>query len=408
MNRLLTFSVLMSVITFGSCTPSTPESYEVKDIPFPGLTQSSLPVLAAGDSTLVFSWVSMVNDSTSALFYAFLEKGEKWSEPKLITQGADWFVNWADFPTIVQHKGNLLSHILQKSSPEKFSYDVKLNMLPSGENQWKTGLALHKDSTFTEHGFVSAMALSDSSFFVTWLDGRNTGGSGHDHSGHSGAMSIRAAAVQADGKVLWDEQLDARTCDCCQTTSALTDNGPVVLYRNRSDREIRDIAITRLVDGKWTEPKIIHADGWEIAGCPVNGPKVAARGPVVLTAWFTAAGEIPQVKFAFSTDSGENFEVPVRLGGNDVIGRVDVALIDSTSGIVSWIETLNGETFLMAAHVDSDGKVGSPVRVTGMDPSRKSGFPQLELLGDQVYFAWTEVSAEGPLVRTAYLPIKAF
>ena len=408
MNRPVVFSLLFVWIAFGSCTPSTPESFELKEIPFPGLKQSSLPVLSAGDSSLVFSWVSSVNDSTSALFYAFLEKGENWSEPKLITQGSDWFVNWADFPTIVQHKGNLLSHILQKSSPDKFSYDVRLNVLPSGESQWKTGLALHHDSTFTEHGFVSAMALSDSSFFMTWLDGRNTGGSGHDHSGHSGAMSIRAAAVGMDGTVRWDELLDARTCDCCQTTSALTDKGPVVLYRNRSDREIRDIAITRLVNGIWTEPKIIHPDGWEIAGCPVNGPKVAARGAMVLTAWFTAAGEIPQVKFAFSTDSGENFEVPGRLGGDDVIGRVDVALIDSTAGIVSWMETLAGETFLMATRVGTNGKVGIPVRVAAMDPSRKSGFPQLELLGDQVYFAWTEINAEGSRVRTAYLPVKAF
>jgi hypothetical protein len=268
---------------------------------------------------------------------------------------------------------------------------------------------LHRDSTLTEHGFVSAAAYTDSSFFVSWLDGRNTGGGGHDsHDAHSGAMSIRAAEVTLHGQVLWDTLLDAKTCDCCQTSTAITSQGPVVVYRNRSDREIRDIAITRLLDGSWTEPRIIHPDGWEIAGCPVNGPKVVAQGNTLLVGWFTAAKGEAKVQFSFSSDAGATFGAPITVEGQGIIGRVEVALLDEQTGIASWMETTKTGTFLMAARIESGGKMGRRWEIATMDSGRKSGFPQLEVLGENVYFAWTEVKGETNQVRTVFLPKAAF
>lgn len=405
--RKIVFQVLLLVFFMAGCSDPQPETLELHEIEFPGSSNSSLPSLSSSPDGLILSWVSKPSDSLAQFLSSRLE-GEKWSAPRVITQGKDWFVNWADFPSIVENKGNLLGHILQKSSPATFSYDVRLQVLPKGKQDWKTGLTLHSDSTQTEHGFVSSVAYTDSSFFVSWLDGRNTGGGGHDHSAHSGAMSIRAAEVAMDGRVLWDELLDDKTCDCCQTSSAITSQGPIVIYRNRSDREIRDIAITRLVHGKWTEPRIIHADGWEIAGCPVNGPKVSARGETVLVGWFTASGNRPQVKFGFSTDSGESFGKPVVLDREGIIGRVDVSLLEDRSGVVSWMETKGGKTYLYAAGVDLEGKMGIAIPITEIDPSRKSGFPQMEVFDSRVYFAWTEVGKDSTYIRSGTLPQKEF
>ena len=392
-----------------SCKPATPELIELESIPFPKMENAAMPSLFASDSNLYVSWVTMGNDTTAALYFSKLNPERNWATPQLIHQGSNWFVNWADFPALVENQGVLLSHILQKSSPETFSYDVKLQVLPKGASQWKLNLPLHQDSTLTEHGFVSLVPYTSTSFFSSWLDGRETGGGGHDHAAHSGGpMSIRAAEIDLNGKVLWDELLDAKTCDCCQTSSAITDLGPVVVYRNRSDREIRDIAIARLVDGKWTEPAIIHPDGWEISGCPVNGPKVSAKGSNLLVGWFTAPKGTQQVKFAFSTDAGASFGKPVVIESTGLIGRVDVALLSEDWGVVSWMETKGAHTFLYAAGVDQAGEMGAALQITAVDPSRKSGFPQLEVLGGQVYFAWTEIEGENKNVRTARIPQEAF
>ena len=407
--RKISIPILILLFWVWACKPATPELIELESIPFPKMENAAMPSLFASDSNLYISWVTMGNDTTAELYYSKLNSERQWAAPLMIHQGSNWFVNWADFPALVENQGVLLSHILQKSSPETFAYDVKLQVLPKGASQWKLNLPLHQDSTLTEHGFVSLAPYTSTSFFSSWLDGRETGGGGHDHAAHSGGpMSIRAAEIDFNGKVLWDELLDAKTCDCCQTSGAITDLGPVVVYRNRSDREIRDIAITRLVEGKWTEPTLIYADGWEISGCPVNGPKVVAKGSNLLVGWFTAPKGIQQVKFAFSTDAGASFGEPVVIESTGLIGRVDVALLSENWGVVSWMETKGEQTFLYAAGIDHKGTIGTPLQITALDPSRKSGFPQLEVLGGQVYFAWTEINGENKNIRTARIPKEAF
>lgn len=396
---------LSGLIFFFSCQSEIDTQLSWEEIPFPGNAESSLPYLYASNNGLYLSWTEKLNDSTAALFYAHRPQ-DAWGKPELISQSSNWFVNWADFPAIVEHNGNLLTHVLPKSSPSTFSYDVKLNLLPRGEDEWQTNLPLHTDSTLTEHGFVSAIPYSDRSFLVSWLDGRNTGGSSHDHAEHTGSMSIRAAEVDFLGNVLWDELLDAKTCDCCQTTAAMTAKGPLVMYRNRSDREIRDIALTRWVDGKWTEPKIIHEDGWEIAGCPVNGPKVAANQEQVVAAWFTAADANPQVKVAFSSNSGADFGEPQILSRGNAVGRVDVAMLPDHSALVTWMEMDKDAAFLFVQKVNVAGDKFQKQQVTAMDPGRKSGFPQMEIWGEKVYFAWTHIEENQSKVRVAALPVQ--
>ncbi|PZX48316.1 hypothetical protein [Algoriphagus chordae] len=395
---------LFFTIVFGvSC--STPKVEPFQNIPFPEDGESALPYLFSGSEGLMMSWVKTLDDSTSQLMYSHLE-GATWSQPETVLEGVDWFINWADFPSITENNGNLLTHFLQKSSKEKFSYDVKLNVLPKGSSDWALGLPLHTDSTFTEHGFVSAVPYRDDSFFVAWLDGRNTASSmDHGHSGHNGAMSIRAARVGQDGAIYDEALLDAKTCDCCQTTAAITDNGPIVIYRDRSEEELRDIAITRYVNGEWTAPQAVYEDGWEINGCPVNGPKVDAQGNEVVVAWFTGVNNKPAVKVAFSSDGGESFGEPIQVSGMEALGRVDVDLLDDNLAVVSWMETENGETYLKVLKVGTSGEKYAPVVVTQMDPARKSGFPQMEKVGDRLYFAWTSISEESTSIKTASLAI---
>src|SRR5690606_40682603 len=63
------------------------------------------------------------------------------------------------------------------------------------------------------------------------------------------------------------------------------------LYRDRTVDEIRDIHVARLEDGAWRTLPAVHADNWKIAGCPVNGPAIAATGNDAVVAWFSAAND---------------------------------------------------------------------------------------------------------------------
>lgn len=403
----LKISILL--IFFGSCKETNKNIKQVSEtssftkVKSPAQTSSSLPFLFSnGDKTLL-SWVEKEGDSLSILKYAELMNGE-WQDAQEIIRGTNWFVNWADFPMIAENKGNLWSHVLKKSTADTYSYDVKMNLLSKEDSIWKTDVALHTDGTPTEHGFVTALPYKED-FFVNWLDGRNTEG---NEAGERGAMSIRAAEVNSNGTVSEEHELDVRTCDCCQTTAAITKNGPVVIYRDRSETEVRDISIVRQVDGKWTTPKPVHTDNWKIKGCPVNGPKAVALDNTLVVAWFTGAQQKPRVQLAFSNDGGVEFANPLQIAGGNVLGRVDVLLLDKNTALVSWMESKDKKTILKAVKVSNTGEQSTPVIIVKMNGSRKSGFPQMELVNDMVYFAWTDVTNGTTEVKTGYVTLMQF
>ena len=375
----------------------------VQEMISPAAASSSLPHLMSNKDVTLLSWVETAGDTLNTMFYAELVDGN-WQKLQAILSGSDWFVNWADYPMISENNGSLWSHVLKKSTVGTYSYDIKMNVKPKGATEWKTDLSLHTDGTPTEHGFVSIQPYNNN-FFVNWLDGRNTE---ENEAGERGAMTLRAGVVSTTGEMLQEYELDTSTCDCCQTTSAITDNGPIVVYRNRSKDEIRDISIVRMVDGNWTIPKVLHEDNWQIKGCPVNGPKVAALGNEVVVAWFTGAENNQKVQVVFSSDGGEQFQEPVVVAEGNVMGRVDVLWMDEDAAVVSWMESVDKKAVFSAMIVTKNGKVSNKQVITEMEGSRKSGFPQMEIVEETLYFAWTEESKSASKIRTAKMSVDAF
>lgn len=389
-----------------SCAENTEqqERYKLRQLIVPTAENASIPFLFVSTRATLLSWVEKVDDSVSRLRYSELKDGV-WRRPHDILSGTDWFVNWADFPSITENNGHLLSHILKKSSEGTYSYDIKMNIKPVDKATWNTDVKLHYDGTPTEHGFVTALPYEEDSFFVTWLDGRNT----EEKIGEErGAMTLRAAEVSLKGEITNEKLLDSRTCDCCQTTAAITQNGPVVLYRDRSEHEIRDISIVRRIDGEWTAPRTIHKDNWQIKGCPVNGPKAVAAENVLAVAWFTGTNGQSSAKIAFSNDNGASFQDPVTIATGNVIGRVDIVLLDKNNAIVSYMEEMEGKAQIIATKITASGEVSKQIPIAEISSSRKSGFPQMELVVDQLLFAWTEATKDSSAVMTATIAIQAF
>lgn len=367
----------------------------------PADSMSAEPYLFTDKNGIVFlSWIEK-DSFNSTLKYSSLHN-EKWSEPAVIASGNDWFVNWADYPVIATDgSDNMVSHFLQKSEKGTYTYDVKLTTSNDQGKSWSSPAILHDDGKKAEHGFVSIVPYGEN-YFISWLDGRNAameGGEGH-HGGHHGQMTIRAAIVDKSGKKINEWELDDRVCDCCQTSAAITDNGPVVVYRDRSDSEIRDISIVRFVNGQWTAPKTIFADNWKIEGCPVNGPRIAATGNNVAVAWFSSSDKNAQVNVAFSKDGGATFSDPVKVNDDKTIGRVDIEWINEK---VAMITSMEGAA-VKAAKVYNDGKKDSSFIVASTSESRSSGFPQMTRSDKAMIFAWTDDKKK--TIRLASLFIK--
>lgn len=389
-------------------------AWRVADWPLPAVAAAAQPdLIAAPDGGWLLSWMEPGARGGHALKFARAGRDGRWDAPRSIAAGTDWFVNWADTPHIaLSADGALWAHWLQKSAPATYAYDVVLTRSADGGASWSKPLKVNDDGTETEHGFVSLWPDGADGIGVAWLDGRHTGGGeghGGGHAGHRGAMSLRAARFDAALTRSLDSEIDAMTCDCCQTDTALTARGPLLVYRDRDPQEIRDIAATRFDASGWSAPQPVHADSWTMPACPVNGPSVAARGEDAIVAWYTAAGGESKVQVARSRDGGASFGAPLVLDrGEPVQGRVEAALGADAAWVLWLREDRQGQTLWLARLAPDLSRELQRIELARLQGrGRGTGFPQLAIGDGVVSVVWTELIDGAARLRGARLQPEA-
>ncbi len=398
--RYITLSILLIII---GC--SKPQIFTVNELETPNKANASLPNLFTDNTGTVFmSWVETLEE-TSTLYYSFL-KDTAWSEAIPIQSSDSWFVNWADFPSIIAQNGKAMAtHWLQKKPGSRYSYDVNIS---TASQNWAGILTPHNDNTASEHGFVSMVPISDSTFMAVWLDGRKTVGQSHGTASDlNSAMTLRSAIISDHLELLSEYEIDASVCDCCGTSSVQTEDGLITVYRNRTEDEIRDIYTSKFKNGNWSSPKPVHNDNWEIAACPVNGPSVAANLNTVAITWFTAANDSAKVKLSFSNDYAENFGPAFQVDDIDALGRVDIALLDDKTAVVTWVERSSedaSKALYKLKQIDQKGNVLQTQVIAEISSARTSGFPQLTKNENQLIAAWTHINENGSKqIKTAII-----
>ena len=397
-----------------SSSPQNPSAtasvFIIRETASPTNTDSREPELnSTNDGRIILSWVEKIGEKRYAL-RAAIRDNNGWSDGVSIAQGENWFVNWADFPSaIALRDGSLAAHWLVKSGKSTYAYDVNISRSNDGGKTWTRAIVPHRDNTQTEHGFVSLIPLPDGRLGAVWLDGRNMKDMKEtdEHAPAPESMTLRYAAIDRDGNLADEAELDNRVCECCQTSAAVTSDGPIAVYRDRSQSEVRDIYIVRQVNGTWSAPQPVYADNWEIKGCPVNGPSVAAEGRRVVVAWFSSVGDTPHVKIAFSADAGASFDKPIQVDDGENVGRVDTLLLPDGSALVCWLSGNAEGGAIKVRRVQPDGRIGPPSVIAKTDISRSSGFPRMARFGNEVLFAWTEFGKPSH-VRTATADVSSY
>lgn len=356
----------------------------IEELPPPAGAGAMAPHLFAARGALIASWLEPVpGTDRTALRFARLAKGA-WSAPRTIVERNDLFVNWADVPSVVADaKGVLFAHWLQKSGKDVYAYDVRMATSADGGATWGAPFLLNRDGKKNEHGFVSLAPLAGGGVGAAWLDGRNM-----PEGKEEGEMSIRYATVDAHGGIGGEVALDTRTCECCTTGMAMASGGPVIVYRERDAGEVRDIAAVRKTAKGWTAPRLVHADGWKIAGCPVNGPQIDAIGDHAAVAWFTAAQQ-ERAFVAFSDDGGATYGAPIRIDDGKPAGRLDVVLLDSDTALVTWLEQTAAGAEIRVRRVPRSGKAAASLKIADATSPRAAGFPRMARVGGDVYLAWS-------------------
>jgi len=351
---------------------------------------SVTPVLAVGaGGRLIVTWLEpLAVEGRHALRFA-TNDGKSWSAPGTIRESDRFFVNWADFAGLTEARdGAWVAHWPEKTAAQPYAYHVMVSTSRDQGHTWTSPRRLHDDTSATEHGFV-AMNAGATGVDLLWLDGRNT-------ASKSGEMSIRTRTLGPDGAPGPEIELDSRTCECCQAALARTPDGLVAAWRDRSAGEVRDIAVARQAQGRWSAPRIVSPDAWEHRACPVNGPALVADGRRVDLAWFTGAGGQNRVWLIRSVDGARTFGPRIRIDEGQTLGRVDAEPLGNGDVLVAWLEGKSEqEAEWRVRRVTADGRAGPSRRAATVPRARLAGFPRLARIGAAVYLAYTAPGADG-------------
>ena len=377
----------------------------------PALSLERIPAPAAADSVgiqlttagnrTIMSWIEGAAPDTTLRFAERTASG--WSEPMKAASGGEIIVNSADVPAVrpLGSDGLMAQWTVEsRDNPDdQEAYDLRLAWSSDRGRTWTPAASPHDDGTHAQHGFASLFDLQagPAKSGLVWLDGRAAAG------GLIGDMALRAAVYDGGHAQVAQTVVDARVCECCQTAAAATSEGIVVAYRDRSPDEIRDISIVRLEGDRWSQPALVHQDGWKINGCPVNGPAISARGREVAVAWFTVQDDAGRAFVAFSQDGGRSFGSPVRLDDAASAGRVQVVLLEDGSAAATWIESVDEARTFKARRVAADGRRGPALTIA--ERIGRQQYPRLARHGRELLFAWVESTENTSHLQTARSPL---
>jgi len=407
MQRIVVVALLAAGLTASAATSQPPAAgwpASVTQLTSPAGAGASGPQLTVSSRGALLSWVEQAEGRATLKFSERTATG--WTPAQIAASGTDWFVNWADVPSVIRlADGSFAAHWLQKSGAGTYAYDVRLSYSKDAGKTWATSFTPHHDGTKSEHGFASLFQMpGGGGLGLVWLDGRNMKPGHGEHGG--GDMSLRFASYGRDWKQTADAAVDLKVCECCPTSVAVTADGPVAVYRDRADGEIRDIHIAQLTGGKWSEPVAVVKEDWKFPACPVNGPSISARGRNVAVAWFQAKDGQPKAFVAFSNDGGKTFGKPVRLDSEGTLGRVDVEMLADGSAAAAYIDLTANRAEFRVRRVTPGGELSAPLTIASLANNRSSGYPRMALSGDELVFAWVDRDG-GSSVRTASARVPA-
>ena len=348
----------------------------------PADNNSLAPNICSFGEHFALSWIERKSDGLARLQMASWN-GLSFNKKNLVTQSNQMFANWADIPSIVEApSGDLYAHWLNRISSKTYAYGIRIERSVNQGKSWSSLGWLHNDTSATEHGFVSLIP-EDRHVRAFWLDGRMM-------KKPKGKMMLRTAIIDGE-KIINERVLDKDVCTCCPTSAVQLSGGPMVVYRDRSPKDIRDISFVLAKSRKWSEPTTLKIDNWLMPGCPVNGASIDTFGNLIAVSRFTVIQDKAQVILRLFNEGQMKSGKEIVLDKDIPIGRC-ATVCTKNSIYTAWIGFEKNQAVLKLAQVSLDGKIKRKTILTPIDGSRSSGMPRAIFSGGYLWVSWTDTN----------------
>ena len=353
--------------------PATPTSTET------GLLierpDAAFPTVATAEGAVLLAWAE-----DGAAFVARLE-GDAVAEPVRVSPSSDQVAAHGQAPTqiVTGPSGEVYVVYVAQTPVEGRRFpasDLRLARSADGGRTFAPAVTVNDDAGFpTGHHFHDVAVGPNGTVYVSWLDSRENDRPAaamhhddappvrHAHAAHDGTGTQVRVARSADGGRSFEPSavVAEHTCQCCRTALAVgPDGGIYVAWRHVFGDNVRDMAVARSTDGgrTFSAPARVHADGWQIDGCPHAGPAlVVDTGGRLHVAWYTGAEAHRGVLYAASDDGGQTFGAPLPLASGVPIAQVS-AVTDGDAVWIAWENPVEGA--VQVARFGADGAPEQP------------------------------------------------
>jgi len=266
---------------------------------------------------------------------------------------------------------------------------------------------------------------------VIWLDHRQLEGRSGDAASthhHTGAAGAGTAAAPRDGVAMAQlsklyfgrltegsaRQITGGVCYCCKTAVVAQGARIYSAWRHVYDGNMRDIAFTASRDGgrTFSAPVRISRDGWQLEGCPDDGPSMAIeKSGSAHVVWPTLlkdekGGQTIGLFHALTRD-GSSFTPRTRIETSGVAHHPQVAVNEQGMLAVTWDETLGARRQIVLARGSIDAKGQPRLQRAIVSGSEPGVYPVVAFAGDAVITAWSGGTPSGAAIRLVRSPVRS-
>ena len=284
--------------------------------------------------------------------------------------------------------------------------EIKAARSRDGGKTFAPSVALQSRGAAGDRGWPSLALDARGRAHAIWLDHRGlaadrkagTAHADHDKANHDGVAMAQKSALYyaAVGASPHEQRVAAGVCYCCKTAMTVDDAGVIYsAWRHVYPGNLRDMAfsVSRDSGRSFSSPVRVNEDGWSINGCPDDGPALAAASGNVHMIWPTVLNEgTPQgALFYTSTRDGRSFAPRVRIPTLGGLRPAHPQIVASKGKVfVAWDEGVNGQRLAVVRELrltaNGTAMFGEPVVLGGSGPA---SYPVLAATDAGFVAVWT-------------------
>ncbi len=359
------------------------------------------PNLAVSGDTVAVSWAAVDAEAAADVYVAMSRDAAATFSEAIRVNDVPGEARSAEqqAPRIAMH-GDTVAVLW--TSRRGAATEIRLAVSQDGGRSFGPSRRVSAEGVPGTRGWGSLLVEEQGRVQALWLDTRvaaiaaaaaRDGGSPTPHVHGSGPMpstrqDVYAAAIDADGTV-HERLVTTAVCFCCKTAIVRTGTDFWGAWRDVYGDNIRDISFARLTGPGELSRVRVSQDGWQIAGCPEDGPAMAVAPGSVFTGivWPTVVpGPSPAKGIFFAeTADGQSFAPRVRVDNDKGTASHPGMAITSTGLVgVTW-DVVEAKGRRIELRVRRHGTWDPIETITSGQPDMS---PTIGVVGDDFLVAW--------------------